>query len=112
MELAVLWGKIRTPTGGPINAHPLICHMLDVGIVAGELFRNVLPGAAKAAISKMLRVDETAAERWISFIAALHDLGKASPAFQLHRSLSSANRAFMSRLLEQVGLPCPKTPRF
>ena len=112
MELTDFWGKIRTSPGNPISCHPLICHMIDVGQVAGELWRGVLPGAARATLANSFGLDEENAAKWFSFLAALHDLGKATPSFQLHPSLSRGNRELVKRRLEGSGLPCPESPKF
>jgi CRISPR-associated endonuclease/helicase Cas3 len=44
----------------------------------------------------------------IGFLAALHDLGKGSPAFQVHPSLAGADVDAIRRRLTDAGLPCPR----
>ena len=69
---------------GEFRFHPLICHMLDVASVAQRLWDEVLP--AQSAVAESLGLTPTAARRWCAFLAGLHDLGKASPAFLAHRA--------------------------
>lgn len=61
--------------------HPLLCHMLDVAAVAERIWCDVLSSAERDRIADELGVDADGTARWVSFVAGLHDLGKASPAF-------------------------------
>ena len=72
-----LWGK----AGDGALHHPLLFHMLDVGNVAGEIYSGLLSARARSVLSAAPTM--TAAH--IAFVVSLHDLGKASPAFQLKR---------------------------
>ncbi|MBI4851275.1 MAG: CRISPR-associated helicase Cas3' [Acidobacteria bacterium] len=63
--------------------HPLICHMLDVAAATRELWRLTFSIIARERITKAFGLTLEQTEQWIMFLAALHDLGKASPAFQL-----------------------------
>jgi CRISPR-associated endonuclease/helicase Cas3 len=76
-----LWGKARPPEGaeGP-EWHPLICHMLDVMNVADALLDR-LPRAARSILYAPFD-GEGSARRWLRFLVALHDMGKATPGFQ------------------------------
>ncbi|MFO0558673.1 MAG: CRISPR-associated helicase Cas3' [Polyangiales bacterium] len=74
----LLWGK-ATPTDS-CPAHPLLLHMLDVAAVAGTLLQRTNAAVRNELLS--LCSDERQAFRWFLFIVALHDFGKASPAFQ------------------------------
>ena len=80
--LRVLWAK--TGEGG--SWHPLICHMIDVAMVARHLWREVLSPAARARLATELGLSAAHAEAWIAFWAGLHDIGKASPAFAALKS--------------------------
>ncbi len=75
----MLWGKAQPTT--PCPAHPLILHMLDVAAVAARLITEVLPAALSARLLS-LHPDPTEALRAVLFVVAMHDLGKATPAFQ------------------------------
>jgi CRISPR-associated endonuclease/helicase Cas3 len=80
-----LWAKLPGKDNNSRSFHPLICHMLDVAVVAREMWRSVLPEAARQKLAAVLRLSPEAAQRWITYLAALHDLGKASPAFQMRK---------------------------
>ena len=73
--LGVLWGKSNA--GGTVNL--LLQHLLDAAAVAELIWDSYLSPAVRK------RVDECCGGRGRSFFAllcALHDVGKASPAFQ------------------------------
>lgn len=78
-----LWAKLPRAEKSPDAFHPLLCHMIDVAVVAGAMWRDVLSATTRRSISAALGLSESQAEGWILYLAALHDLGKASPAFQL-----------------------------
>lgn len=62
--------------------HPLICHMIDVAMVALRLWQYVLPTALREQVRSQLGVATMEeAGRWFAFFAGLHDLGKATPPF-------------------------------
>ena len=90
MELSesarVLWGK----TGPNGSWHPLICHMIDVGAVASELWATVLTSAVRRRLAEGLGLPEDAAGRWVAYLAGLHDLGKATPAFAARGTIPQA----------------------
>jgi CRISPR-associated endonuclease/helicase Cas3 len=62
--------------------HPLICHMLDVAAVAHAIWRHCLAGTLRERVAEAFQLEESCAERWVAFLAACHDLGKATPVFQ------------------------------
>ena len=96
--LQVLWAK--TGQGG--RWHPLIYHMVDVAQVALALWSAALPPAARDRLSLALDLSEEDAGRWVAFLAGLHDIGKASPAFALAKS-----EALASLVARQI----PRPPR-
>lgn len=74
------WGISLKP--GEASWHPLICHMIDVAMVALRLWQYLLPPIVKNQMQASLGLDqEEHAGRWIAFFAGLHDIGKASPGF-------------------------------
>ncbi len=79
-----LWGK-ATPAssaeGGP-EWHPLLCHLLDVVACGERLLLGVRPDRLEALGTAMVLPGETALP-WLLFFVALHDLGKATPPFQI-----------------------------
>lgn len=81
-DVATYWAKLKS--GQPGSFHPLICHRLDVASVALALWHEVLSPAARMTLTAALGLpDERTAGSWLAFLAGLHDLGKACPAFQL-----------------------------
>ncbi len=100
---AVFWAKL-SPRGAPVRMHPLICHMIDVASVTRAIWDTVLTEQERRWVACSLGCSETATANWITFVAGLHDLGKASPAFQ-SMDLRAAER------LKATGLPCRKPVR-
>lgn len=111
-ELVTIWAKIRIQGNCSLSVHPLLCHMIDVAQVARAMWLEILSGAARDKIARCFRMDHKSAGIWVSFLAGLHDLGKASPAFQLHPWLSAQTLRRIRELLEEAGLACPPHPRF
>ncbi len=97
MAMQVLWAKARRTTG---QTHLLIYHLIDVAQVALALWEQVLSEGARRQIANLLHLDEPSAGRLIAFWIGLHDLGKASPAFQRKYEPAIA-------LLEAAGLAFP-----
>lgn len=80
---APFWAKTsRDPNDD--RFHPLVCHLIDVAMVTEALWDSVLPEATRRWIADGLGLDEVRTRRWISYLAGLHDIGKACPSFQLH----------------------------
>ena len=76
----MLWAKTDKETG---ETHPLIFHLLDVGFCALELWERSLSPAGQRYFAGSLQCSVEEAGRFLAFLSALHDLGKASPAFQM-----------------------------
>lgn len=64
------------------EVHLLLYHLIDVGQVARVLWNRVLTVGIRQQLALVLgqTIDETG--QWLAFLAALHDLGKAGPAYQ------------------------------
>ena len=97
------WAKLGDDDGSP-GYHPLLCHMIDVAMVALETWRSVLSSRQRKEMARSLGFgeDQDAAGRWCAFLAGLHDLGKASPAFQFQ---VDRIRAAVRERLQGIGLP-------
>jgi CRISPR-associated endonuclease/helicase Cas3 len=78
----LLWAKT---TDDKTVTHPLICHMIDVAMCASILWEEALPQGIKVYLASFLGMQSNLedAGRVLSFWAGLHDLGKASPCFQM-----------------------------
>jgi CRISPR-associated endonuclease/helicase Cas3 len=97
----LLWAKTPKGASQPHPYHPLICHLIDVALVAEAIWAKVLSPALRQRIAQTLQLDEQTAGRWVAFLAGLHDLGKASPVFQEQDASGRAR-------LEAAGVRFPK----
>jgi CRISPR-associated endonuclease/helicase Cas3 len=61
----------------------LLAHLLDAAATAEAMWDRVLPAVVRDDLADGLGIPTTAARSWVTFLAALHDLGKVCPAFQL-----------------------------
>lgn len=96
------WGKLASADASP-SYHPLLCHMVDVAMVTREMWHYSLSSSLRRGLSIGLGLghDQDAAGLWCAFLAGLHDLGKASPAFQLQ---VEKTRAKVQQRLHNSGL--------
>lgn len=74
-----LWAKSPDRAGG--DWHPLIAHLLDVAACAAAILARE-PATTRAAYAADFGLEEGRALAWVCALVGLHDLGKASPAFQ------------------------------
>ena len=74
-----LYAKTDQDTGA---IHLLLYHLLDVGQVAVCLWQTVLIDSVRQQFAQWLHLEIEEAGRFLAFLVALHDLGKASPAYQ------------------------------
>ncbi len=77
-----LAGKFKDEAPANAAYHPLACHMVDVGAVALALWDQCLPRSARDLLAVQFGLEHEECRRWVAFLAALHDLGKASRPFQ------------------------------
>ncbi len=96
----LLWAKLPHEGQNTREFHPLLCHMIDVAVVAREMWRKLLADVARRRIAQSLRLTPEGAETWITYLSALHDLGKASPAFQLRKEAQH-----LYKIYEELGKP-------
>ncbi len=108
MDVLALWGK--TLRAGEVGdpTHALVHHMLDVGAVAEALWDASLPSATRKQMAGFLGQDLEQARGTVTLLAALHDLGKACPAFQMrHReALSELAAAGLSLPRQRSAIQC------
>jgi CRISPR-associated endonuclease/helicase Cas3 len=76
-----LWAKSNRGKKDVDAWHPVIGHLLDVAACAWEIFERE-PLSTLELFASDLQLDVPAARAWVCALAGLHDLGKASPAFQ------------------------------
>lgn len=96
----LLWAKADRKTNA---IHRLVYHMLDVGLVAQLIWDKVLHPALKQKLANWLKLTVEETGRLIAFLASLHDLGKASPAFQDHPRMPGQLKARVMSELRQAG---------
>ena len=103
-QLLACWAK-RGRENGSISYHPLICHVVDVAMVAQSMWLSAFSPGQRRRLTKSLGFseDQDAAGRWCAFLAGLHDLGKASPAFQCR---ARHDRQDIVKRLRESGLRC------
>ncbi|MER6696219.1 CRISPR-associated helicase Cas3' [Streptomyces fimicarius] len=85
------WGKFDRTTR---MVYSLLFHLIDVGAVAGVLWDRFLTSSQREVISAGLGMSQERARSLVSFLAAMHDIGKLIPYFQ------SLERAAQMRLGE------------
>jgi CRISPR-associated endonuclease/helicase Cas3 len=80
-DLLLLWAK--TCKDNPESYHPLLCHLIDVARVVEALWDEALGDSLRRSLADALGMDQESARKWTAFWAGAHDLGKASPGFQV-----------------------------
>ncbi|MFI6869228.1 CRISPR-associated helicase Cas3' [Nocardia sp. NPDC050406] len=73
-----LWGK----WSGLPGRYPLRWHLLDTAAAAHVLWEAHLSEGVRAWIGAQLRLGPEQTRRFVTFLAGLHDVGKACPCFQ------------------------------
>lgn len=85
-----LWAK-KNDNNGRFSWMPLLAHLQDTMNAADFLWNHWLTEGQRAGVaSQMQGGDEETAERLIKFLGGIHDIGKATPAFQTRRGYSSS----------------------
>lgn len=79
--LAMFWGKLGSGSY-PVDSHPVMCHLIDVGNITHELWARCLHAGFQTWMSGELGITSEEAGKVVAFWVALHDIGKLSPAFQ------------------------------
>jgi CRISPR-associated endonuclease/helicase Cas3 len=74
-----LWAKADTESN---QWHPLIYHLIDVGMTAKAMWEEVLSESERERFAGLVGLSVEQAGNLFAFLIAAHDLGKASPAFQ------------------------------
>ena len=95
-----LWAKYDSDNNS--RWHPLILHMIDVAAVADVVLSRE-PQATKDRLAGLTGLPWGEARPWVLLLVACHDLGKASPGFQLKWKKSK-------ELLVPTGIKLPRLP--
>ncbi|MCX6032896.1 MAG: CRISPR-associated endonuclease Cas3'' [Chloroflexi bacterium] len=96
----LLWAKADRKTN---MVHRLTFHMVDVGLAAQVVWEHALHPRLKQQLAGWLGLTLEEAGRLIAFLASLHDLGKASPAFQDHPRMPAALKSCIMADLRSAG---------
>lgn len=104
-----LWAK--KSKDGSLFWLPLATHMADSAAVAQKLWNRWLSGGAKQAVDAGIAENECA-ERLFVFLSAVHDLGKATPVFQVKKSAYSELDKRTAERIQVTGLPMMLTSYF
>jgi len=78
---SVLWAKADKKDESKV--HRLVYHLIDVGQVALAMWKQAIDTESKRQFCEWLGCDEETAGQTLAFLISLHDLGKASPSFQV-----------------------------
>jgi CRISPR-associated endonuclease/helicase Cas3 len=95
-----LWAKYDLDNNS--RWHPLILHMLDVAAVA-DVVLDREPQATRDRMAGIFGLSWGDARPWLLLLIACHDLGKASPGFQLKWRKSK-------KLLAPTSIKLPRLP--
>ncbi|MDI9590263.1 MAG: CRISPR-associated helicase Cas3' [Acidobacteriota bacterium] len=100
------WGKADFEGEG--SWLPLYVHMYDSFRVAGRLWDTWVPAHVKGLISNELGGGEALAKSLVLFLSAVHDIGKATPSFQMTVCYSTdGERHLFTWKDERAGLEFP-----
>ena len=74
------WGKAKPEPGSGPQWHALIYHSLDVAACGRKLLEA--DPERRQGLARLSGLEEEALLAWLSFLLAIHDLGKFSDGFQ------------------------------
>ena len=99
-----LWAK-KKEKDGIFYWLSLKRHLEDTREVMGLLWEHWLSEGQRAYITKSMKVEEDEAKSLAMFIGAIHDIGKATPAFQVQRGFQNSEDLdlLLMEKLEQEG---------
>ena len=92
VPVPLFWAKLDA---AETSFHPLLCHLIDVGCVAQALWREVVSPAFQTNLADGLGLSLSTAPAWIGFLAATHDVGKASPCFQFRAESTAVTSQYL-----------------
>ena len=94
-QLSYVWAKYHRSSH---RYHLLIYHLLDVAAVAWHMWGYALSKYQQEWLADLLTIEPAEARLQIAFLVGLHDIGKATPAFQ-------KKAPDLYHLLVQSGMP-------
>lgn len=97
------WAKADPLTNASV---PLIRHMTDTLEVAKHLWDHYLAASVKLTIRQAMGADDHEARTLTCWLASIHDIGKASPAFA---ALTPPTMSHLLARMEDHGLEVPRT---
>lgn len=100
-----LWAK-KQDTNGNFEWMPLYIHLSDTQKVSSLLWEHWLSDSQKnIVINSIANGDENIAKNLVMFLGACHDIGKATPAFQIKKGFANSNDLdkILKEKLEQAG---------
>ena len=108
MNLWALWGKTQHPGDVGDSTHALLYHLLDVAAVADALWERSLAEATRQHLAQLMAMPVEDARRTVAFLAGLHDVGKACPAFQMQHppAIAALRAAGYGLPLQSPGRQC------
>lgn len=99
-QATALWGKKKIDENGIPLWLPLIVHMIDTKNVGNWLYNWWLSDGQKKLLTQRLSEDNVI--KLVQFICYTHDIGKATPAFQIKKSFKDAYQNLDSFLIHQL----------
>lgn len=93
-----VWGKSRDSDNAML---PLYVHMADSAAMASLLWERWLPASVTRTIAHAFGDDPDQARVFVTWMAGVHDLGKASPEFAIQMQT-------LAQRMEHEGLPFPR----
>ncbi|EKD25940.1 MAG: hypothetical protein ACD_79C01434G0009 [uncultured bacterium] len=100
-NIQCFWAKTNSSTSGEMW-HPLILHMVDVAACADAILKREPPNTRER-MGALLGLKWEQAHPWLLLLISCHDLGKASPGFQLKWDNAKG-------LLKNANIPLPRLP--
>ncbi|HWH01678.1 MAG TPA: CRISPR-associated endonuclease Cas3'' [Pilimelia sp.] len=93
-----VWGKTDRTGTSPIGWLPLWRHLADSADVAGRLWDHWLSPAVRRRIADELPGGDADGRTLASWLAGVHDIGKATPAFACQASLRPQTAGLVRRM--------------